>query len=306
MCAESACLITTKNQPHQTHMKDRNIQDSSQVNNQNQDSVRDTTSSNTSSNQDSPDEVKDFLTNLFNPIYKSSDNRISDRPEIQDTHDYVLSLAEEIKGNYDLDYRIINILRNSYGYIRKGSDFQKMKVLGIHTDRGLQFKAFCQEVLGYCYSTVNNTIKAAEIAIKLMKAGFDYLPQNASQALALEGITEQELIESWEKVIQFLPKYQITAKSIKELLGLESGIKKTEDTRVNLKLDTLLFLKELANENNTSVSNIIDELIRFIIYFLRPEKLPDVKASDLEKWEEDLRNLVDEYDQRGDDFLNTE
>ena len=72
----------------------------------------------------------------------------------------------------------------------------------------------------------------------MIYAGFDILPTNVSQAIALAKLTGEELIEKWRSAIKTIPLDKITAKSISNFL-----FPKEEDKAVT-KLEVPAFLHE--------------------------------------------------------------
>lgn len=80
------------------------------------------------------------------------------------------------------------------------------------------FATFCREQLRITRWQVNDNIKAARVCMELIYAGFEILPTNISQAIALASLAGEELIEAWSKVIENIELDRITHKSIRSLL----------------------------------------------------------------------------------------
>ena len=95
----------------------------------------------------------------------------------------------------------------------------KIKFLKLYKNYGDRtFASFCKEQLRKQRWQINDTIKAARVVLDLMYAGFDILPTNISQAVALAKLEEDELVENWRKVIENIPLDKITVKSIRNLI----------------------------------------------------------------------------------------
>ena len=54
--------------------------------------------------------------------------------------------------------------------------------------------------------------------MELIYAGFEILPTNISQAMALASLAGEELVEAWDKVVKSIDADKITHKSIRALL----------------------------------------------------------------------------------------
>ena len=110
----------------------------------------------------------------------------------------------------------------------------KLKFLKLYKNFGDgTFATFCREQLKITRWQVNDNIKAARVCMELIYAGFEILPTNISQAMALASLVGDELIHAWRSVIESIePKLyelptaslaarssaQITYKSIRSLL----------------------------------------------------------------------------------------
>lgn len=235
-------------------------------------------------------------TNPFDFIYQSNDVERSNNLAIVETYDYVFDLSEEIEGDYNLERRLKDLEFDHLAYIRIGANYKKAQVFDLHKKNGFDnFKDFCPQYLGKCYTYVRKLQEASRIAIELIMAGFDTLPQNASQAYELRHYTGNELIENWELIINYLPVHQITQDAIKNLIGKPPSIRKTKDCRITLPIKTHLLLETFAEEKNTSIAAVIDYLLRYTIACLPKKKDRKVSKKQMEIWREDLQDLVDFY-----------
>jgi len=246
-------------------------------------------------------------TNPFDFVYQSNDVKISKNPAISNTFDYVYDLSEEISGDYDFEYRLQQIEHEHLGYIRIGSDYKKAQILNLHTKKGYdRFKDFCPKFFGKSYSYIRKLQEASRVGCELIMAGFDILPQNASQAHELRHYTGVALIKKWDQIIKHLPPHQITQKSIKTLIGNDPSIRKTKDCRVSLTLNTHLLLEAFADEHDTSISRVIEALVRYTIETLPKKKEKKISKKQMKIWEEDLQELVQFYQKNHVEVTNNE
>ena len=244
-------------------------------------------------------------TNPFDFLYQSNDCEVSKNPAISNTFDYVYDLSEEISGNYDFEYRLRDINYDHLSYVRIGANYKKAQILGLHTKKGYdRFKDFCPKFLGKSYSHVRKLQEASKVACELIMAGFHILPQNASQAHELRHYTGVALIKKWEQIINHLKPHQITQKAIQTLLGKDPSIRHSKDRRVTLTINTHLLLEAFADEQNTSISNVIEYLVRYTIESLPKKKQKKVSKKQMQIWQEDLQELVQFYHQTQVEFPN--
>jgi len=242
-------------------------------------------------------------TNPFDFIYQSNDVERSNNLAIVETYDYVFDLSEEIEGDYDLERRLKDIEFDHLAYIRIGANYKKAQVLNLHKKNGFDnFKDFCPQYFGKCYTYVRKLQEASRVGTELIMAGFNFLPQNASQAYELRHYTGNELIDKWQHLINYLPVHQITQDAIKNLIGKPASIRKTKDCRITLPIKTHLLLETFAEEKNTSIADVIDYLLRYTIACLPKKKDQEVSKKQIEIWEEDLQDLVDHYQETQVDF----
>jgi len=164
--------------------------------------------------------TKKYLTDPFNALYLyQGDFDISDRPEIQEINEYAIGLEDKIEGDFNLDYIIFEFRYNRLAYVRNGLLLAKLKFLKLYKRFGNgTFATFCREQLEITRWQVNDNIKAARVCMELICAGFEILPTNISQAIALASLTGDRLIHAWQQVIESIEPDHITHKSIRSLL----------------------------------------------------------------------------------------
>ena len=181
--------------------------------------------------------TKKYLADPFNALYLYQDNfTISDRPEIQEIDEYARDLEERarmrssrrdddlsrsdcIEGDFNLDYIVFEFAYNRLAYVRNGLLLAKLKFLKLYKNFGNgTFASFCREQLKITRWQVNDNIKAARVCMELIYAGFEILPTNISQAIALASLVGDELVNAWRSVIESIEPDRITHKSIKSFL----------------------------------------------------------------------------------------
>ena len=112
-------------------------------------------------------------------------------------------------------------LRLTYrlAYVRNGLLLAKLKFLKLYKRFGDgTFASFCREQLNITRWQVNDNIKAARVCMELIYAGFEILPTNISQAMALASLMGDELVHAWRSVTESIDPDCITHKSIRSLL----------------------------------------------------------------------------------------
>ena len=164
--------------------------------------------------------TKKYLADPFNALYLYQDDfTISDRPEIKEIDQYARDLEDKIEGDFNLDYIVFEFAYNRLAYVRNGLLLAKLKFLKLYKNFGDgTFASFCREQLNITRWQVNDNIKAARVCMELIYAGFETLPTNISQAVALASLVGDELIHAWRSVTESIEPDRITHKSIKSFL----------------------------------------------------------------------------------------
>ncbi|MEM7594688.1 MAG: hypothetical protein AAF383_24850 [Cyanobacteria bacterium P01_A01_bin.83] len=164
--------------------------------------------------------TKKYLADPFNALYLYQDDScLSERPEIQELDQYARDLEDKIEGDFNLDYITFEFAYNRLAYVRNGLLLAKLKFLKLYKNFGDgTFATFCREQLKITRWQVNDNIKAARVCMELIYAGFEILPTNISQAIALSSLVGDELVHAWRSVIESIEPDKITHKSIRSLL----------------------------------------------------------------------------------------
>ena len=201
----------------------------------------------------------------FNVI-DSDDVLVSDRPEIQELNEYAINLDERIPDNFDPGYIEFEFAANRLAYVRNGLLLAKLKFLKLYKEFGDgTFASFCRERLQITRWQVNDTIKAARVTMELIYAGFEILPTNISQAIALASLRGEELVESWRKVVTSINPDKITHKSIRSLLfpPTESDL-----PPATIKVSPTLHedIHREAADRGMSIADLVKVMFDFFIY----------------------------------------
>ncbi|MBE9046399.1 hypothetical protein IQ255_18645 [Pleurocapsales cyanobacterium LEGE 10410] len=208
--------------------------------------------------------TKKYLANPFNALYQD-DILLSDRPEIQELNQYARDLEDRIEGDFNLDWIEFEFAYNRLAYVRNGLLLAKLKFLKLYRNFGDgTFASFCREQLKITRWQVNDNIKAARVAMELIYAGFEILPTNISQAVALASLTGEELVHAWRSVTESIEPDKITHKSIKSFLfpPTESDLPTT-----TIKVPPTLHesIHAEAAERGMSIVDLIKTMFEFFI-----------------------------------------
>ncbi|ELS00326.1 hypothetical protein Xen7305DRAFT_00000260 [Xenococcus sp. PCC 7305] len=244
--------------------------------------------------------TKKYLLNPFNAVYQ--DNiLLSNKPEIQELNEYAIGLEDKIAGDFDLQYLTFEFAYNQLAFVRNGLLLAKIKFLKLYKNYGDgTFASFCREKLRKQRWQINDTIRAARVVLELMYAGFDVLPTNISQAIALAKLTGEKLVETWRSIINIIPLDKITAKSIRNLLNPTTEKERTVTT-IQVPPEVHEDIHKEAAERGLSIVELLKMMLEFFIssensHLSQPEiNTPDYKQKQ-QIWREDLAKLVEEQE----------
>ena len=242
--------------------------------------------------------TKKYLADPFNALYLYQDDfTISDRPEIIEIDQYARDLEDKIEGDFNLDYIVFEFAHNRLAYVRNGLLLAKLKFLKLYKNFGDgTFASFCQKQLNITRWQVNDNIKAARVCMELIYAGFEILPTNISQAIALASLAGDELVHAWRNVVESIEADKITHKSIRALLF--------PPTESDLPITTIQVPAALhedihaeAAEWGISIVDLIRMMFEFFISggnsHLMKDDVDNIDYAKKERiWREDLADLV--------------
>ena len=132
-------------------------------------------------------------------------------------------------------------------------------------------------------------IESARVAIELIYAGFDVLPENPSQCEHLQRYSGAELAEKWQSILDNFQGHKITADKIAKFLHPPTAAEEL-NTTVKLPVKLYKMLLEFALNRDTSIITIIEEMC-----YERFQVENSNKPASEEKfnaWQEDLRDLT--------------
>ncbi|MDJ0648559.1 MAG: hypothetical protein QNJ60_07595 [Xenococcaceae cyanobacterium MO_188.B19] len=243
---------------------------------------------------------KKYLLNPFNTLYQ--DNiLLSKRPEIQELNQYAIDLEDRIPGELDLNYLIFEFANNQLAFVRNGLLLAKIKFLKLYKNYGDgTFAGFCKQQLRKQRWQINDTIRASRVVLELMYAGFETLPANISQAVALGKLTGEKLIEVWRNITKTLAADKITAKTIKNIIKPP-----LESDRKNATIQVSVEVHEDIHREAASRGLSVREFMRIILEFFINSEDSHLLKSEVnteeykEKqiiWQEDLIKIAEEKD----------
>ena len=204
---------------------------------------------------------KSYSTNPANELYSETDFEISSDKAIQELVEYATGLEEQIKGDYSLDNIQFQFRYNLFSFVRNGLLAFKVRSLRLYKITHFNFKFFCKEVFRMSYSQVKRMIDAAGVVMQLIHAGFTVLPRNISQCEPLKDLTKDELIATWQEIVDNIPEDLLTAKAIDNFLNPPERNEKIETV---IKVPPKLFLRilEVAIEQDLSVVELLEKMFQ--------------------------------------------
>ena len=244
--------------------------------------------------------TKKYLANPFNALYLYQDDfAISTRPEIQEIDEYARNLEDKIEGDFNLDYITFEFAYNRLAYVRNGLLLAKLKFLKLYKNFGDgTFASFCREQLKITRWQINDNIKAARVCMELIYAGFEILPTNISQAIALASLVGDELIHGWRSVIESIEPDKITHKSIKSFL-FPPTLEDLPTTTIKVPPTLHESIHAEAAERGISIVELIKAMFEFFISggdsHLLNNDVNNIDYVEKERiWQEDLATLAAE------------
>ncbi len=228
--------------------------------------------------------------NPYDALYSGDDDIEISITTAQDLIGYADNFHRNyISGDFDLAECIGELKREQMSFVRIGLLAYKIKVYRIYKKAYSSFQDFCERALEVSHWQINRTIEAARVVLELAVAGFEILPKCESQCRPLYKILAnfglEELLDNWQRVIDSLKPNQITAKSICEVLGMES-----KDTHIRVDRDLAARLQKKAASEGKSVRELLEEIVE------EEDEVEEVEEEKLANWQTDLELLVEEED----------
>ncbi|WP_373479045.1 hypothetical protein [Geminocystis sp.] len=215
------------------------------------------------------------------------------------------------EGKYNQLEQITNSIKyNRISYIKLGIQLYQVKYYRLYKNRYKSFKEYCEKAVHYQIWRANQVIDSASIAIKLIKAGFNIIPQNEAQARLLIKLSEEELVQKWQEVLDTYEPHKITANRIEMIIFGEQNLKKGT---LKLPIQVIREIEVKAIENGMTAGDLITKIIagELIInsdgstetkFKERLEILENPSTEMLNNWEKDLNKLAFQERNKVDDF----
>ncbi len=203
-----------------------------------------------------------------------------------------------------------NIKYQRLSYIKLGILLYQTRYYKLYKKKYYSFTTYCRKELHYHKWRVNQVIESAQVAIKLIKADFDIIPQNETQARILTKLNEVELISKWQEVLDTYEPHDITAKRIKKVVFGEKQI--TKGT-IKLPINLITKIENKSWEIGISSADLISKIIEGELlinsdgsienHLVETEEITHNPSTEvLERWEKDLDKLVLSDRNKIDDF----
>jgi len=133
----------------------------------------------------------------------------------------------------------------------------------LYKDKFKDFKTYCEQGLGRQHFYCKQIIKAAAICLRLIKSGFEILPNCVAQAIpllkyaAVDQYGDSPLESKWHEVVATVPKERISAVTIAETID-ENPEPRLQQVRI--KKDTYGILIKKAAAAGLSFSELLDRI----------------------------------------------
>ena len=163
----------------------------------------------------------------------------------------------------DVDFLTTEIKRGFLDYVRQGIMLHTIRRFRLYKDKFKDFKTYCEQGLGRQHFYCKQIIKAADICLRLIKAGFKILPNCVAQATTLKKYAavdkygDSPLESKWQEVVDTVPKERISAVTIAETID-ENPEPRLQQVRI--KKDTYALLAKKAAAAGLSFSEFLDRI----------------------------------------------
>jgi hypothetical protein len=183
-----------------------------------------------------------------------------------DEYQPILDFEAEImdEGKFaDVAFLTKEIRRGFLDYVRQGIMLHTIRRYRLYKDKFKNFKTYCEQGLGRQHFYCKQIIKAADICLRLIKAGFEILPNCVAQAIpllkyaAVDQYGESPLESKWHEVVDTVPKERISAVTIAETVD-ESPEPRLQQVRI--KKDTYALLAKKAAAAGLSFTELLDRI----------------------------------------------
>ena len=185
---------------------------------------------------------------------------------------------------------VLGIKRNLASWYEIGLISWKIKLCKAWRKRYASFKQFCETAIGKTSSAVNNWIRAARVMSRLISAGCDRLPMNASIALELSKFSEIDLLDAWRDICEAYADHELTLDKVK--MTLENPYQRPNSKKINISMEQWEKLRQKAAEAGLSPSELLDKMIDSFI----PDDQSETVSLDDKEGSEDQDEHEDDDD----------
>ncbi|MBL1208194.1 hypothetical protein [Geminocystis sp. GBBB08] len=215
------------------------------------------------------------------------------------------------EGRYNQLEQITNSIKyNRISYIKLGIQLYQVKYYRLYKNQYECFKDYCEKAVYYPVWRANQVIESSSIAIQLIKAGFNIIPQNEAQARLLIKLSKEELIKKWQEVLDTYEAHKITANRIEKIVFGENLLKKSS---LKLPIKVIREIEIKALENGISAGEFLSKILDGEItinqdgsvetqFKQRLEILESPSSEMINRWEKDLKKLAFQERSKVDDF----
>jgi hypothetical protein len=182
--------------------------------------------------------------------------------EYQPLLDFETEIMDEGKFA-DVNFLTTEIKRGFLDYVRQGIMLHTIRRYRLYKTKFKDFKTYCEQGLGRQHFYCKQIIKAADICLRLIKAGFQILPNCVAQATtlgkyaAVDKYGDSPLQSKWQEVVDTVPKERISAVTIAETID-ENPEPRLQQVRI--KKDTYALLAKKAAAAGLSFSELLDRI----------------------------------------------
>lgn len=163
----------------------------------------------------------------------------------------------------NVDFLTKEIKRGFLDYVRQGIMLHTIRRFRLYKEKFKDFKTYCEKGLGRQHFYCKQIIKAADICLRLIKSGFNILPNCVAQAIpllkyaAVDKYGDSSLVSKWQEVVDTVPKERISAVTITETID-ENPEPRLQQVRI--KKDTYALLAKKAATVGLSFSELLDRI----------------------------------------------
>ena len=166
------------------------------------------------------DPLEDVTYDLLESVY-GGDFACLEDPEAIQLIEELNQLERSCFEVEDIDELSSLIRLQQYSFVKTAYILQLIRVKKLYRKEHGNLKTYCQKALGMSYWTARNYAIAARIWLELASKGFDTLPRNHSQCLAIASIlAENEDLSAedvWFRALDTYEPHRITASRIAKL-----------------------------------------------------------------------------------------